>query len=93
MGLFSAIGGIIGAGASIFNNERNIHSQQKANEANINLQREMNQQNQKNWQAEFDYTKQQNDLTRQREHLTTDRLNQRQIFLSKKNRLHQRLNL
>ena len=75
MGLFSAIGGIIGAGASIFNNERNIHSQQKANEANINLQREMNQQNQKNWQAEFDYTKQQNDLTRQRE----DNAIQRQV--------------
>lgn len=79
MGFWSAIadnvGGFLGAGASIFNNERNIRAQKRANEANIALQREMNQQNQENWQAEFDYTKQQNDLTRQRE----DNAIQRQV--------------
>lgn len=61
------VGGVFGAGASIFNNERNIRAQKRTNDANEALQREMNQQNQANWQAEFDYTKQQNDLTRQRE--------------------------
>lgn len=79
MGFFSsigdAVGGILGAGASIFNNERNIRAQKNANEANEALQREMNQQNQANWQAEFDYTKQQNELTRQRE----DNAIQRQV--------------
>lgn len=79
MGFFSsigsALGGIVSAGASIFNNERNIKAQKRANNANIALQREMNQQNQENWQSEFDYTKQQNDLTRQRE----DNAIQRQV--------------
>lgn len=79
MGFFSsigdAIGGVLGAGASIFNNERNIRSQKRANDANEALQREMNQQNQANWQAEFDYTKEQNALTRQRE----DNAIQRQV--------------
>lgn len=79
MGFFSsigdAVGGILGAGASIFNNERNIRAQKRANNANEALQREMNQQNQENWQAEFDYTKQQNELTRQRE----DNAIQRQV--------------
>lgn len=73
--LSSIIGGVLGAGASIFNNERNIREQKKANAANEALQREMNQQNQENWQAEFDYTKQQNELTRQRE----DNAIQRQV--------------
>lgn len=63
----SAIGGVLGAGASIFNNERNIKAQKKANSSNEALQREMNQQNQQNWQSAFDYTMQQNELTRQRE--------------------------
>lgn len=71
MGFFSSLGnlagGLLGAGASIFNNERNIRAQKRANDSNIDLQREMNQQNQSNWQSEFDYLKQQNDLTRQRE--------------------------
>lgn len=79
MGFFSAIGdlagGLLGAGASIFNNERNIRAQKRANEANVDLQREMNQQNQQNWQTEFNYVKQQNDLTRQRE----DNAIQRQV--------------
>ena len=79
MGFFSsigdALGGILGAGASVFNNERNLRAQKRANESNEALQREMNQQNQENWQAEFDYTKQQNDLTRQRE----DNAIQRQV--------------
>lgn len=79
MGFFSsigdAIGGVLGAGASIFNNERNIRAQKSANNANEALQREMNQQNQANWQAEFDYTKEQNALTRQRE----DNAIQRQV--------------
>lgn len=71
----SAIGGVLGAGASIFNNERNIRAQKKANNANEALQREMNQQNQVNWEAEFNYTKEQNALTRQRE----DNAIQRQV--------------
>ena len=79
MGFFSsigsAIGGIFGAGASVFNNERNIRAQKRANDANLDLQREMNQQNQTNWQTEFNYMKQQNDLTRQRE----DNAIQRQV--------------
>ena len=79
MGFFSsigdAIGGVLGAGASIFNNERNIRAQKRANDANIDLQREMNQQNQQNWETEFEYTKQQNELTRQRE----DNAIQRQV--------------
>ena len=53
----SGIGSVFGAGASVFNNERNIRAQKRANEANIALQREMNQQNQENWEAEFDYIK------------------------------------
>ena len=79
MGFFSsigsAIGGVLGAGASIFNNERNIRAQNRANDANEALQREMNQQNQANWRAEFNYTKEQNALTRQRE----DNAIQRQV--------------
>lgn len=79
MGFFSSIGdvfsGLFGGAASIFNNERNIRAQKRANEANLSLQREMNQQNQKNWQAVFNYTKQQNELTRQRE----DNAIQRQV--------------
>lgn len=79
MGFFSslgsAIGGVFGAGASIFNNERNIRAQKRANDANIALQREMNQQNQKNWETAFDYTKQQNELIMQRE----DNAIQRQV--------------
>lgn len=79
MGFFSslgsAIGGVFGAGASIFNNERNIRAQKRANDANIALQREMNQQNQKNWETSFDYTKQQNELIMQRE----DNAIQRQV--------------
>lgn len=79
MGFFSSIGdsigGILGAGASIFNNERNIRAQKSANNANEALQREMNQQNQANWQAEFNYMKEQNALTRQRE----DNAIQRQV--------------
>lgn len=79
MGFWSAVasgvGSFLGAGASIFNNERNIRAQKRANDANIDLQREMNQQNQENWQDEFDYVKQQNELTRQRE----DNAIQRQV--------------
>ena len=79
MGFFSsigdAIGGVLGAGASIFNNERNIRAQKRANNANLTLQREMNQQNQENWETEFNYVQQQNDLTRQRE----DNAIQRQV--------------
>ena len=45
------------------------------NDQNLALQREMNQQNQKNWQMEFDYVKEQNTLTRQRE----DNAIQRQV--------------
>lgn len=79
MGFFGAIGnfagGLFSAGASIFNNERNIRAQERANDANEALQREMNQQNQENWQTEFDYVKEQNALTRQRE----DNAIQRQV--------------
>lgn len=52
------VGGIFGAGASVYNNERNIRYQKKANEANIKLQREMNQQNQANWEKQFAYNEQ-----------------------------------
>ena len=42
MGFFSsigdAVGGILGAGASIFNNERNIRAQKNANASNEALQ-------------------------------------------------------
>ena len=79
MGFFSsigdAIGGVLGAGASIFNNERNIRAQKRSNDANLTLQREMNQQNQENWETEFNYVQQQNDLTRHRE----DNAIQRQV--------------
>ena len=59
MGLWSAVAnvasGVFGGGASIFNNERNIRAQEKINEANLALQREMNQQNQANWEKQFAY--------------------------------------
>ena len=65
MGFWSSVvdtvGGVFGAGASIFNNERNIRAQKRANEANMDLQREMNQQNQANWERQFAYNKQLND--------------------------------
>lgn len=73
--LGNAVGGLFGAGASIFNNERNIRAQKRANDVNEALQREMNQQNQENWQTAFDYTREQNELTRQRE----DNAIQRQV--------------
>ena len=77
--MFSFIGDIassvIGAGASLINGKLNRDAQKDANEQNIALQREMNQQNQQNWQDQFDYTKEQNELTRQRE----DNAIQRQV--------------
>lgn len=64
MGFWSTVAGaagsFFGAGASIFNNERNIRAQKRANEANIALQREMNQQNQANWEKQFAYNEQLN---------------------------------
>ena len=50
-------------------------AQLEINDKNLALQREMNQQNQANWEKEFNYVKQQNTLTRQRE----DNAIQRQV--------------
>ena len=69
-----------GLGLNLFGNmfddsDPNVEAQYDINSANLALQREMNQQNQQNWQTQFDYIKQQNELTRQRE----DNAIQRQV--------------
>ena len=67
----------IGAGlvGSLFGEDPSVEAQYDINNANLALQREMNQQNQQNWQTQFDYIEQQNNLTRERE----DNAIQRQV--------------
>lgn len=70
----------LGAGAGIFgsfldDSDPATEAQLDINDANLVLQREMNQQNQANWLKQFNYVKEQNSLTRERE----DNAIQRQV--------------
>lgn len=67
----SAIAGIAGAGASIYQTDKNIEYQQQANEQNIQLQKDINQQNIDNqwkmWNATNEYNSPAAQMARYRE--------------------------